>query len=143
MDNIEIHDDPMYRLKMNLATYINSLIDSAIEEDELLKETKKYLLDKIPSLDFKDLRALYSTLTEKKAIINNQLTNLLKPTQTASSPLLDALSEVKKSEKDVFEKTSNELSGDELRKIDNASRVYQMLEEIAKKMEENGNTEQN
>jgi hypothetical protein len=136
-DNQVVEINPVVELKTNLVNYINSLISSAIEDDELLTLTKKTIYDKIPDLTFSDLKSLLVTLNSKKEILNSQLTNLLKPSQQNNSPLLDALSDVRDVNKNSYDEANGELSSKDLRDVDKVDRLMMVLDKISEKIDQN------
>ena len=118
-------------LKKNLAQYINSLIRNAIEEDDLFKTVKQYLLAKVPELEFDDLLKLFAKLDSKKVTTNNQLTGLLRPGTQSLSPLLEAFNNIKDEEnEDTYEKVFKESSSEDLRKLDKADKALNVIEKI-------------
>ena len=136
-DNQVVEINPVVELKTNLVNYINSLISSAIEDDELLTLTKKTIYEKIPDLTFSDLKSLLITLNSKKEILNSQLTNLLKPSQQNNSPLLDALSDVRDVNKNSYDEANGELSSKDLRDVDKVDRLMMVLDKISEKIDQN------
>jgi len=119
----------MLEVKKNLAYYLNSLIKSAVSEDMLQELVKTKLIEQIPALNFDQLMKLYSTLNKDKSIVNGQLTDLLKPTQHANSPLLDVFSEIRQDDKDDFSKANESMTPEQLRQIDELNRNFRLITE--------------
>jgi len=122
-------------VKKNLASYLNSLIKSAVIEDNLQELVKTKLIEQIPALNFDQLMRLYTTINKNKSVTNEQLTTLLKPSQQSNSPLFDVFLEVQKEKKDDYTKAYDGMSSEQLRKIDNLDRTLNSFFALLEKKE--------
>ena len=132
----------MLEVRENLADFLIHLLQSSMQDDQLLRDAKDRMTQLIPTLEFKDIIYLINSLEKNKSNKDSNLTDLLKPNQQSASPLLEVFSEIKEKEQDNFEKTFNESDSKDLREIDKLDKILTKLAELSGQENEN-KTDQN
>jgi len=124
--NKSIIPDEMLEVKNNLINYLNNLITTATTKNELVIMIEDRFKELIPDLTFDQLKVLYQSLSINNNAVNEKLVMLLS-TNKDNQGFLQALNNTKINQ-DMQEKMFDDLSSDDVKKIDKLTKLMDFLE---------------
>jgi len=124
--NKSIIPDEMLEVKNNLINYLNNLITTATTKNELVVMIEDRFKELIPDLTFDQLKVLYQSLSINNNAVNEKLVMLLS-TNKDNQGFLQALNNTKINQ-DMQEKMFDDLSSDDVKKIDKLTKLMDYLE---------------
>jgi len=124
--NKSIIPDEMLEVKNNLINYLNNLITTATTKNELVIMIEDRFKGLIPDLTFDQLKILYQSLSINNNAVNEKLVMLLS-TNKDNQGFLQALNNTKINQ-DMQEKMFDDLSSDDVKKIDKLTKLMDFLE---------------
>lgn len=124
--NKSMIQDEMLEVKNNLINYLNNLITTATTKNELVIMIEDRFKELIPDLTFDQLKALYQSLSINNNAVNEKLVMLLS-TNKDNQGFLQALNNTKINQ-DMQEKMFDDLSSDDVKKIDKLTKLMDFLE---------------
>jgi hypothetical protein len=124
--NKSIIPDEMLEVKNNLINYLNNLITTATTKNELVIMIEDRFKELIPDLTFDQLKNLYQSLSINNNAVNEKLVMLLSNNKD-NQGFLQTLNNTKINQ-DMHEKMFDDLSSDDVKKIDKLTKLMDFLE---------------
>jgi len=124
--NKSIIPDEMLEVKNNLINYLNNLITTATTKNELVIMIEDRFKELIPDLTFDQLKVLYQSLSINNNAVNEKLVMLLSNNKD-NQGFLQTLNNTKINQ-DMHEKMFDDLSSDDVKKIDKLTKLMDFLE---------------